>query len=151
MTRVSEPLGEKEAHDLRLLGELVRREYFPAVTSLSIRWGQQRDRRRQRSIRLGSYNHKTAEIRIHPRLNRKDVPSLFIQSIIHHEYLHHMHGSRHDRHFHQMERRFRGHKEARAWLRGNLKMLLKVRTTVATVPRPVAVPLARPFLQLFLF
>ena len=43
-------------------------------------------------IRLGSYNHATTEIRIHPSLNAPNIPAFFIQSIIHHEYLHHSSG-----------------------------------------------------------
>ena len=91
-----------------------------------MRWGQQISRKKRRSIRLGSYNHVTTEIRIHPMLNSPDIPAFFIQSVIHHEYLHHVLGAHHNRRFHAHERQFRYHRESQEWI------------------RPQSVPAARP-------
>ncbi len=151
------------SHDLPSLAEVVRRTYFPSSSSLVIRWGQRpAGQRKLRSIRLGSYNHRTREIRIHPRLDHPEVPPFFIESIIHHEYLHHVAGARHDRRFHELERGFRHHRESRQWLREHLPFLLGRRKRVAARKRPQAQPItAQPvtsqpkpinrFLQLFLF
>lgn len=115
--------------NLEGLAAEVRSEYFPDADALRVEWGRNpHARRRRRSIRLGSYHRGTRVIRIHPQLNSSDVPVYFIQSIIHHEYLHHILGPSHDRRFHRHERRFRFHREAKDWLQHNLPMLLGLRT-----------------------
>jgi len=110
--------------DLEALAEEVRRIYFKGQAPLPIRWGHRIQRRQRRSIRLGSYNHRTGEIRIHPLLDSPAVPAFFVQSVIHHEYLHHVVGARHNRRFHDHERRFRYHRESKEWIRRNLGLLL---------------------------
>src|SRR5438034_11631079 len=114
-------------HHLLSLAAEVHRTYFFKYPILRVRWGQQIQRKSRRSIRLGSYNHDTAEIRIHPSLNALHIPAFFIQSIIHHEYLHHVLGPNHNRRFHAHERQFRYHRESKEWLRRNLFGLLGLR------------------------
>lgn len=118
------PVPEWTHHHLDSLAADVHRTYFFKYPPLPVRWGQQITRKRRRSIRLGSYNHHTAEIRIHPLLNAPQIPAFFIQSIIHHEYLHHVLGASHNRKFHSHERKFRYYKEAQEWIRRNLFILL---------------------------
>src|SRR3954471_6989912 len=120
------PLGNADQRDYRLasLAAEVHRTYFYKVPPLPVRWGQQISRKRRRSIRLGSYNHATAEVRIHPSLNAPNVPAFFIQSIISHEYLHHVLGASHNRRFHKAERQFAYYRESQEWLRRNLFLLL---------------------------
>ena len=126
---------------LASLADDVHRTYFFKYPPLPVRWGQQISRKRRRSIRLGSYNHHTTEIRIHPILNASTVPAFFIQSVIHHEYLHHVLGPHHNRRFHQHERLFRYHREAHEWIRRNLFLLLgrkksELRRPVSVTPLP---------------
>lgn len=124
-------------HHLESLAAEVHRTYFHKYPPLPVRWGQQISRRRRRSIRLGSYNHATSEVRIHPILNAPHIPAFFIQSVIHHEYLHHVLGASHNRRFHQHERQFRYHREAQEWIRRNLFLLLgrkARRVAIATTP-----------------
>jgi hypothetical protein len=109
---------------LESLAREVHRTYFFKYPPLPVRWGQQISRKKRRSIRLGSYNHLTAEVRIHPILNAPGVPSFFVQSVIYHEYLHHVLGPHHNRRFHQHERQFRYHRESQEWIRRNLFLLL---------------------------
>lgn len=116
--------AEVSAHNLETLSYEVRRDYFPDAPPLKIEWGKKPGRKRRRSIRLGSYHRGSELIRIHPYLNVSTVPSWFIQSIIYHEYLHHILGPSHDRRFHRQERRFRFHHESKDWLSHNLPMLL---------------------------
>ena len=116
--------SSRSFHALKALAEEVRRIYFQGQPLLPIRWGQRIQRRQRRSIRLGSYNHQTGEIRIHPLLDSPGVPTFFIQSVIHHEYLHHVVGARHSRRFHTYERRFQYHRESKEWIRKNLGLLL---------------------------
>jgi hypothetical protein len=115
-------------HDLTALAREVQQTYFPQTAPLQIRWGRKVERKRRRSIRLGSYHRNTAVIRIHPLLNSADVPLYFVQSIIFHEYLHHVLGPNHNLRFHRDERRFRFYRESKQWLRLNLSMLLGKRS-----------------------
>jgi CRISPR/Cas system CMR subunit Cmr6 (Cas7 group RAMP superfamily) len=112
------------AQTLSSLADDVHRTYFFKYPPLPVRWGQQISRKKRRSIRLGSYNHHTTEIRIHPILDAPGIPAFFIQSVIYHEYLHHVLGPHHNRRFHQHERQFRYHRESQEWIRRNLFLLL---------------------------
>jgi len=114
-------------HHLDSLAAEIHRTYFFKYPPLRVRWGHHIARKRRRSIRLGSYNHVTLEIRIHPSLNSPRIPAFFIQSVIHHEYLHHVLGANHNRRFHANERQFRYHRESKEWLRRNLFGLLGLR------------------------
>jgi CRISPR/Cas system CMR subunit Cmr6 (Cas7 group RAMP superfamily) len=118
------PVAELTYHHLDSLAAEVHRTYFFKYPPLPVRWGQQITRKRRRSIRLGSYNHLTCEIRIHPLLNAPNIPAFFIQSIIHHEYLHHVLGASHNRRFHAAERKFAYYRESQEWIRRNLFLLL---------------------------
>lgn len=132
------PIPNHGHHHLPSLASEVHRTYFVKVPPLKVKWGQQITRKRRRSIRLGSYNHHTTEIRIHPLLNSPAIPAFFIQSIIHHEYLHHVLGANHNSRFHRAERQFRYHREAKEWIRRNLFLLLgmKRKTAMAMPPSP---------------
>ncbi len=114
-------------HNLERLASEVRNEYFPDAEGIPVVWGKNTGRKRRRSIRLGSYHRGTTLIRVHPLLNSPAVPVYFIQSIIYHEFLHHVLGPAHDRRFHRQERRFRFHHESKEWLAHNLPMLLGYR------------------------
>jgi predicted metal-dependent hydrolase len=116
-----------------------------------VRWGQQITRKRRRSIRLGSYNHVTTEIRIHPLLRAANVPAYVIESIIHHEYLHHILGPHHNRRFHANERKFRYYRESQEWIRRHLFLLLGRKRGELRPRRVTAPPLEAPRAQLQLF
>ena len=120
-------------HHLPSLAAEVHNTYFVKVPPLRVRWGQQIARKKRRSIRLGSYNHVTGEIRIHPFLNSQAIPAFFILSIIHHEYLHHTLGANHNRRFHNHERQFRYHRESKEWIRRNLSILLGMKKRVPPI------------------
>jgi hypothetical protein len=141
------PVPENTHHYLNSLAGEVHRTYFSKYPPLPVRWGHQIARKRRRSIRLGSYNHHTAEIRIHPQLNAPQIPAFFIQSIIHHEYLHHVVGGSHNRRFHAHERQFRYYREAQEWIRCNLFMLLGRKRS--ELIRPVPPPNTPPQMVLF--
>lgn len=135
------PLPVLETRDrLASLADDVHRTYFWKYPPLRVRWGQQITRRKRRSIRLGSYNHHTTEIRIHPLLKAPNTPAFFIQSIIHHEYLHYVLGASHNRRFKQHERQFRYYRESQEWIRRNLFLLLgrKKALTRPVLPADVA-------------
>src|SRR5689334_6116212 len=142
------PLPNHGHHHLPSLAAEIHRTYFFKFPPLPVRWGNQITRKRRRSIRLGSYNHHTSEIRIHPLLNTQQIPAFFIQSIIHHEYLHHILGGSHNRKFHAHERQFRYYREAQEWIRRNLFMLLGRRKSELQAPAPPP-PAAPPQMPLF--
>jgi CRISPR/Cas system CMR subunit Cmr6 (Cas7 group RAMP superfamily) len=123
------PLGiaDHRHHYLASLADEIHRTYFHKYPPLTVRWGQQITRKKRRSIRLGSYNHITTEIRIHPLLDSPGIPAYFIQSIIHHEYLHHALGASHNRRFHKQERQFSYYRESKEWISRHLWLLLGVR------------------------
>ena len=134
------PLPNHGHHHLPSLASEVHRTYFFKFPPLDVKWGQQITRKRRRSIRLGSYNHVTSEIRTHPLLNSPSIPTFFVQSIIHHEYLHHVLGANHNSRFHRAERQFRYHREAKEWIRRNLFLLLGMKRRVAMILPPVPPP-----------
>jgi hypothetical protein len=134
------PFPNHGHHHLPSLASEVHRTYFFKFPPLDVKWGQQITRKRRRSIRLGSYNHVTSEIRIHPLLNSPSIPAFFVQSIIHHEYLHHVLGANHNSRFHRAERQFRYHREAKEWIRRNLFLLLGMKRRVAMVLPPAPPP-----------
>jgi hypothetical protein len=141
------PLGiaDNRHHYLASLAAEVHRTYFQKYPPLSVKWGQQITRKKRRSIRLGSYNHSTSEIRIHPLLDSPEIPAFFIQSVIHHEYLHHVLGASHNRRFHSHERQFRYHRESKEWIRRHLWLLLGIKRN-----RNLALPsIAQPQMVLF--
>jgi len=138
-------LAETGPHHLDSLAAEIHRTYFYKYPPLVVKWGQRITRKRRRSIRLGSYNHITLEIRIHPSLNAPHIPAFFIQSIIHHEYLHHVLGANHNRKFHAHERQFRYYRESREWIRRNLFSLLGMKRKTA----PPAVRAEGPQMALF--
>lgn len=135
-------------HHLPSLAAEIHNTYFLKITPVRVRWGQQIARKKRRSIRLGSYNHVTGEIRIHPLLNSAEIPAFFIQSVIHHEYLHHVLGGNHNRRFHNHERQFRYHRESKEWIRRNLFILLGIRKRLPLID-PVAAPPLQPQMALF--
>jgi hypothetical protein len=144
------PVPETTHHLDSLAGE-VHRTYFYKYPPLPVRWGNQIGRKKRRSIRLGSYNHVTCEIRIHPLLNSPNIPAYFVQSIIHHEYLHHVLGANHNRRFHAAERQFRYHRESKEWIRRNLFILLGRRKSELEPPGAVVKMAPAPIAQMALF
>jgi hypothetical protein len=119
------------------------REMPPLVTSgrffgdrlrVPITWGRGVGRARRGGLTFGSYDPVLALIRIHPVLDRPGVPRYFLESVVHHEMLHHLMGGvpdragrtvYHTRAFREAEARFPRHREALAWEKENLPELLR--------------------------
>lgn len=126
--------------DLARLRDRVEAEYFGGDLPVDITWGQNgygnADLRRGGiHIRLGSYDSNHRLVRIHPVLDREEVPEYVVESVVHHEMLHAAepprHGrlrrSVHHRAFRRREREFRRHDEAERWIEDNLKRLARWR------------------------
>jgi hypothetical protein len=119
--------------DLQVLFDELNRELFQGGIRARIGWGRHTARRRRKSIRLGVYDHKAREIRIHPALDRPDVPRFFIEYIVFHEMLHQLFPSdrpdgrnvHHPRAFRDRERAFPRYDAAIAWESQHLHQLLR--------------------------
>ncbi|WP_223646885.1 hypothetical protein [Corallococcus sp. EGB] len=125
------PLGR--CFDLRALYNGVNEAYFGNAIQARIGWGRMPPRRRRKSIRLGVYDHQTREIRIHPALDKPDVPAFFVEFIVFHEMLHQLFPSsnrtgrrvHHPRAFRERERTYPHYAAALRWERENLGTLLR--------------------------
>ena len=119
-------------HDLRRYFAHLNREYFGEQVRARIGWGAFSRRRRRRSIRMGVYDHDTRTIRIHPALDRPDVPAFFVAYIVFHEMLHQViparaRGGRHQHHSAEFRRRERAcpdYERAISWEKTHLGLLL---------------------------
>ena len=119
--------------DLKELFDELNRDFFQGGVTARIGWGRQTGRRRRKSIRLGVYDHKAREIRVHPALDRPDVPRFFVEYIVFHEMLHQLFPSdrpdgrnvHHPRAFRERERSFPRYEAALAWEKEHLNQLLR--------------------------
>ncbi len=125
-----EPRGR--VHDLQAIFDRLNAEHFGGAIRARIGWGANRSVRRQRTLKTGVYVHDARLIRIHPVLDRPEVPELYVAAVIHHEMLHQAvpaqerKGRRivHGPEFKSRERAYPDHARARAWERANLSLLL---------------------------
>jgi hypothetical protein len=124
-------------HDLQAIYDRLNRQMFDGTLDARITWGPgagQRDGvRRRRSIKMGSFAVEDRVIRIHPALDRENVPDFFVAWIVFHEMLHGKHEVRrtngrrrfHTREFLAEERTFPDYARACAWEKTNLDRLLR--------------------------
>jgi hypothetical protein len=122
-----------KVHDLLEILEEVVRDHFPeGVSGVRIAWGNSPPDRRRHSIRLGTYTHDHALVRVHPGLDQTFVPRYFVAFVIFHEVLHHVlppvrRGSRvlyHTARFRDRERMHPDYERAMAWERDHIDRLL---------------------------
>lgn len=121
-------------HDLVQVFDRLNGRFFGGRLSVPITWGRGSGRARRGGLTFGSYDPVLGLIRIHPVLDRRDVPLYFLESVIHHEMLHHHLGGvadrsgrtvYHSRAFREAEARYPWHRQALAWEKDNLPHLLK--------------------------
>ena len=116
---------EGRYHDLGEIFDSLNKEYFHSQVSCTITWGTGKPRYAVRKRTLGSYNNHSRTIRIHPLLDRKNVPRFFVEFVVYHEMLHADMGtvpsterrSVQSREFRRREKMFRLYEKARAWER----------------------------------
>jgi hypothetical protein len=122
------------AHDLRAVYDRLNDRFFNGRLRVPITWGRGSGRARRGGLTFGSYDPVLGLIRIHPVLDRRDVPLYFLESVVYHEMLHHHLGGvpdragrtvYHSRAFRQAEVLFPGYREALAWEKENLPQLLR--------------------------
>lgn len=127
-----------EHHDLRKLYDDVNAAHFDNTITAAITWGRRNNgtRRRQRSIRFGSYTVEDNLIRLHLALDQAFVPEYFVRYIVFHEMLHARLGIEesetgrrriHTREFTRIEKTYPDYARACAWEANaaNIRKLLK--------------------------
>jgi len=121
-------------YDLESVYADLNLRFFGGRILVPITWGRGVGRARRGGLTFGSYDPVLALIRIHPVLDRPAVPRYFLESVVHHEMLHHQMGGvadragrtvYHTRAFREAEARFPRHREALAWEKQNLPDLLR--------------------------
>ena len=122
------------AHDLGRIFERINAQFFGCSLRVPITWGRGSGRARRGGLTFGSYDPVLRLIRIHPVLDRPEVPLYFLESVVYHEMLHHHMGGvpdragrtvYHTRAFRAAERRYPWHAHALAWENQNLPYLLR--------------------------
>ncbi|MFN0064577.1 MAG: hypothetical protein ACKVPX_18905 [Myxococcaceae bacterium] len=119
--------------NLKALFDALNAEHFSGAIEARIGWGKPTPPRRRKSIRLGVYDHHLREIRIHPALDRPEVPHFFVAYIVFHEMLHQLWPTvvtnqgrvHHPPGFRARERAFPGYAAAIRWERNNWSLLLR--------------------------
>jgi hypothetical protein len=109
--------------------------HFENQIDARIGWGRLTSKRGRRSIRMGVYLHDERLIRIHPALDRPEVPPFFIDFVVFHEMLHQAvpadcDGERRQHHgpeFRARERAYPDYERAIAWEKQHLDLLLGTR------------------------
>lgn len=127
------PIGE--TLDLRTVCDELNTRFFEGRLEVEVTWSNVFPGTvcRRRSIRLGSYQADLDVVRIHPALDRPNVPRYVVESIVYHELLHadippvFRNGRRHVHtpEFRRRERQFPEYRRAKAWIRKNLGRLLR--------------------------
>jgi hypothetical protein len=121
-------------HDLNVIYRRLNDRFFAGKLKVPLTWGRGSGRARRGGLTFGSYDPVLGLIRIHPVLDRRDVPLYFLESVVYHEMLHHLLGGvpdragrtvYHSRAFRQAEARYPWHREALAWEKENLPHLLR--------------------------
>jgi hypothetical protein len=122
-------------HDLQATFNVLNERYFAGKVAARITWGRNVARGKARSsVRLGSYTVEEQLIRIHPGLDQRWIPPIYLQWVVFHEMLHAVmpiltvNGRRrfHSRDFTNAEARFEGIAEARTWEQRHLPQLLRI-------------------------
>jgi len=125
-----EPRGRH--HDLASLFDEENERHFGRSIRARIGWGALRAGARRRSIKTGVYLHDQRVIRIHPALDRAEVPAYYVRAVVFHEMLHQAvpvlerRGRRvvHSAEFRRREKAHPDFARARAWEAAHLHLLL---------------------------
>jgi hypothetical protein len=76
------------AHDLQAIFDQLNASHFGDEIEARIGWGPVRGGRRRRTVKTGVYVHEAKVIRIHPTLDRREVPEFYVAAVVFHEMLH---------------------------------------------------------------
>ncbi len=135
--RISAPRADRlqprgRAHDLQSIFDRLNAAHFGGAIEARIGWGLVRGGRRRRTVKTGVYIQDARIIRIHPTLDRPEVPDFYVSTVMFHEMLHQaipareVNGRRvvHGPDFRRRERAHPDYLRAKAWEERNLSLLL---------------------------
>ncbi len=125
-----EPRGR--VHDLQAIFDRLNADQFDGRIEARIGWGPVRGGRRRRTVKTGVYVQDARIIRIHPTLDRPQVPAFYVAAVVFHEMLHQAVPAReargrrivHGAEFRRRERAYPDHDRARLWEERHLGLLL---------------------------
>jgi hypothetical protein len=142
-----------EAYDLSEVFARLNARFFGGSLLVPVTWGRGGGRARPGGLTFGSYDPVLRLIRIHPVLDRREVPLFFLESVLYHEMLHHHMGGvpdksgrtvYHSRAFREAEARYPQHQRALAWEKENLPYLLRASAALDRRGRAAAATRSRP-------
>ncbi len=81
---------EGEQYNLQEIYEALNRQYFGNKLCLGITWFGNKCPPASRCVVFGAYHERLRLIKIHRRLDRKEIPLHFVSFIVYHEMLHHV-------------------------------------------------------------
>jgi hypothetical protein len=128
------PPSRGRTRDLKPIFDALNQRYFGGAIQAEIGWSRASPKRRRRSIKMGVYLHDHRHIRIHPALDRPEVPDYLVEFVVYHEMCHQVcppepgsgHRKRvHTRAFRERERMHPERDRALSWEKKNLKLLLR--------------------------
>lgn len=130
--RADRLLARGRVHDLQGIFDRINAAHFDRKIEARIGWGPVRPGRRRRTVKTGVYVQDARIIRIHPTLDRPQVPEFYVAAVVFHEMLHQavpareVNGRRivHGAEFRRRERAYPDHARARAWEDRHLGLLL---------------------------
>ncbi|HSD18608.1 MAG TPA: hypothetical protein VLC54_01100 [Anaeromyxobacter sp.] len=119
-------------HDLQEIFDRLNASHFRDEIEARIGWGAVRGGRRRSTVKTGVYVQDARIIRIHPTLDRPEVPEFYVAMVVFHEMLHQavpareVNGRRivHGPEFRRRERAYPEFSRAKAWEERNLSLLL---------------------------
>ena len=132
--RMPEVTARGEFYDLLEVYDRVNARFFAGSLRVPVTWGRGSGRARRGGLTFGSYDPVLGLIRIHPVLDRAEVPLYFLESVLYHEMLHHHLGGvpdksgrtvYHSRAFREAEALYPRHQDALHWEKENLRSLLR--------------------------
>jgi hypothetical protein len=135
------PPSRGRIRDLKSIFDALNQRYFGGAVQAEIGWSRASSKRRRRSIKMGVYLHDHRHIRIHPALDRPEVPDYLVEFVVYHEMCHQIcppepgAGRRkrvHTRAFLERERLHPEREKALSWEKKHLKLLLRARPADAT-------------------
>lgn len=138
--RADRLVARGRVHDLQAIFDRLNAAHFGDAIEARIGWGAVRGGRRRRTVKTGVYVQDARLIRIHPTLDRPEVPEFYVAAVVFHEMLHQAVPARevsgrrivHGPEFRRRERAYPDHARAKAWEERNLGLLLSSPAPVAT-------------------
>lgn len=121
-----------QCFDLRATYERLNATYFQGLIQADIGWARRPGPKQRKTIRLGIYDNRLRELRIHPALDQPHVPAFVVDAIVFHAMLHQLFPeepgscpSSHSPEFLERERAFPLLDAALRWQHEHLRSLLR--------------------------